>query len=175
MTEQTPQGDGQRRVEIGIDGKPFEVWEPAPLPGQGVPQGQGGWTAAPGAPYTPAAMPGSYYPRGPAETAMLETPRTSMELNHYAWYSLGLGGFAFIGAVIGWAFNGAGMPWYVGIGFAGVGAYFGMRSHNAGLRGFCTNGRLGLAGIALSVVAALGIVGFIVRASMRVATVVQGG
>lgn len=165
MAEQTPQGDGQRRVEIGIDGKPFEVWEPAPQAQQPFerPLAPTDWAG------------GSHYSRGPAETAMLETPRTSMELNHFAWYSLGLGGFAFIGAVLGWAFNGAGMPWYVGIGLAGVGAYFGMRSHNAGLRGFCTNGRLGLAGIVLSVVAALGIVGFMIRASMRVATVIQGG
>lgn len=107
--------------------------------------------------------------RGASETAMLETPRRTMEFNHYAWYSLGLGGVAFIGAMLGWIFNGAGMPWFIGLGFAGVGAYFGLRSHNAGLRGFCTNGRLGLAGFVLSAVAALGTVGVLIRSLVRVA------
>jgi hypothetical protein len=104
---------------------------------------------------------------------MLETPRRTMEFNHYAWYSLGLGGVAFLGAVLGWIFNGAGMPAFIGLGFAGVGAYFGLRSHNAGLRGFCTNGRLGLAGLIVAVVAAAGIVGLVVRTSVQFATIVQ--
>ena len=163
MNEHVPQGEGQRRTEIGLDGKPFEVWEPAPQP-----------IRATTPPPSPTDWVGdSYYPRGAAETAMLQTPRRSMELNHYAWYSLGLGGFAFIGAVLGWAFRGAGMPIIVGLGFAAAGAYFGVRSHNAGLRGFCTNGRLGFAGIVVSIVAALGIVGYVVRAYVQVASVLH--
>jgi len=163
MNEHMPQGEGQRRVEIGLDGTPFEVWESVPQPRQPVSR----------PPAVMDSVDGPYFPRGTAETAMLETPRRTMEFDHYAWYSIGLGGAAFIGAGLGWAFNGAGMPALVGLGFAAAGAYFGMRSHNAGLRGFCTNGRLGLAGVIVSGVAAAGIVGFVVRAFAQVATVLH--
>lgn len=164
MNEHVPQSDGQRPVEIGLDGKPFEVWQPSPqLSLPGPTHSADDWVG------------GSYNPRGPAETAMLEIPRNSMEMNHFAWYSLGLGGFALIGALLGWIFNGAGMPFYVDLGFAGVGAYFGMRSHNAGIRGFCTNGGLGMAGIVVSIVAALGIVGVLARGFMAVATIATTG
>jgi hypothetical protein len=153
MSEQGPQGQGQRRVEIGLDGKPFEVWEPAPQPTR----------PAERAPSSADWVGGSYYPRGPAETAMLETPRQSMEFNHYAWYSLFLGGLPLIAAIVSLSLPGGGIEWTAALIMSAIGAYYGLRSHNAGVRGFCTNGRLGLAGFVLSLVGALATVAAIMR------------
>ena len=155
MNQQAPQGEGQSRVEIGIDGKPFEAWEPAPQVVQRVER-------AP----SPADWVGdSYYPRGPAETAMLETPRTSMEFNHYAWYSIFLGGLPLIAAIVALSLPGGSgtMAWTAALIMSGIGAYFGIRSHNAAIRGFCTNGRLGLAGLLVSVVASIATIVVVVR------------
>lgn len=161
MNEHTPQGDGQHRVEVGIDGKPFDVWEPGP---QFVPPAER-------APVATDWVGGSYYPRGPSETAMLETPRNSMEFNHYAWYSLGLGGAPLLIAALAWSTHSGGLPWIVGLVMAGTGAYYGLRSHNAGVRGFCTNGRLGLAGLVVSILGGLATVSLILRVFVGIATI----
>jgi len=146
MDEHAPNGEGQSRVEIGIDGKPFEVWEPAPQPTQHVER----------APSSADWVGGSYYPRGPAETAMLQTPRMSMEMNHYAWFSIGLAVAAVIGLAVYWITGSGGALPYATFAMGAVGSYYGMRAHNAGLRGFCTNGRMGLVGLVLSALAAVG-------------------
>lgn len=154
MNEQMPQGEEQHRVEIGLDGKPFEVWAPAPQPTQ----------PAERAPSSADWVGGSYYPRGPAETAMRETPRRSIEFNHYAWYSIFLGGLPLIAAIVSLSLpGGGGIEWTAALIMSAIGAYYGLRSHNAGVRGFCTNGRLGMAGFVLSIVAALATVAAIVR------------
>jgi len=161
MSEHAPQGEGQRRIEVGLDGKPFEVWEPAPQPPRHVEP----------APSSADWVGGSYYPRGPAETAMRETSRTSMEFNHYAWYSLFLGGLPLIAAVVSLMLpRGGGITWTAALIMAVIGAYYGLRSHNAGVRGFCTNGRLGLAGFVMSIVAVLATVAAMVRLFSAIST-----
>jgi hypothetical protein len=154
MDEQTPQGEGQPRVEIGLDGKPFEAREPAPQPPQHVER----------APSAADWVGESYYPRGPAETAMRETPRRSMEFNHYAWYSIGLAGSATLGAIVLWLISSPGRFVIVWFALAGAGAYNGVRAHNAGIRGFCTNAGLGRVGLAVSLLAVLALVAELVRA-----------
>lgn len=145
MYEQMPQGQGQRRVEIGLDGKPFEVWEPAPQPTQ----------PAERAPSSADWVGGSYYPRGPAETGVLDTPRNSMQHNDFAWFAIGLAMASAIGVAVSWATGSGGMLWIASLAMASTGVYFGMRAHNAGLRGFCTNGRMGLIGLVASAIAAV--------------------
>jgi hypothetical protein len=154
MNEPMPGSQGQSRVEIGLDGKPFEVWEPAPQPPQ----------PAERAPSSADCVGGSYYPRGPAETAMLETPRRSMEFNHYAWYSIGFAGFATMGAMVLWLIESPGRLTIIWFALAGAGAFYGMRAHNAGVRGFCTNAGVGRAGLAISLLASLALVIDLVRA-----------
>ncbi len=147
MNEHAPNREGQSRVEIGLDGKPFEVWEPAPQPTQHLDR----------APSSADWVGGSYYPRGPAETAMLETPRQSIEFNHYAWYSIGLAVAALIGLAVAWVTGTDGLRMLPMVSFvmAIAGGFYGMRAHNASVRGFCTNGGLGRAGIAISVLSAV--------------------
>ncbi|NYI42785.1 hypothetical protein [Demequina lutea] len=154
MNQQMPQGEGQRRVEVGLDGKPFEVWEPdpQPLPATTPPPSATDW------------VDGSYYPRGTAETAMLQTPRRSMEFNHYAWYSIGLAGFATSGAIVLWLIDRPGRLPIIWFALAGAGAYYGMRAHNAGVRGFCTNAGLGRAGLAISLLVVVALVVDLLRA-----------
>ncbi len=171
MTEQPGNTADGARFEIGLDGKPYEVWS--------RPGGGGGTLAVPPTAMDesrfdvshPAShgMTGGYVPpanapsSGLAETSVLMTERRSMEFDHLAWYSLGLGGFAFVAQGISWLFVSGGMPWIVAFGFAGAGLSFGIRSHNASLRGLCTNGRLGRVGMAISVLAALVTAAMIVR------------
>ncbi len=161
MTEQQGNTAGGARFELGLDGKPYEVWEPAPSP-------------APPARHEQAWVSGSFHPRGAAESEMLQVPRISMEFNHFAWYSLGLGGFVLLFEVISWALNSGGLPWIMAFALAGVGFYFGMRSHNASLRGFCTNGGLGRAGLVVSILAALVTAAMIVRVVGDVNRAVSG-
>ncbi len=101
---------------------------------------------------------------------MLQTPRRSMELNHYAWYSIGLAGCAAIGAIVLWLISSPGrlvIVWFI---LAGAGVYYGVRAHNAGIRGFCTNAVLGRLGLAISLLAILALVADLVRAVESVAS-----
>jgi hypothetical protein len=106
---------------------------------------------------------------------VLQAPRTSIELNHYAWYSIGLAVAAVIGlAVYSVTGSGGALP-YATFAMGSAGSYYGMRAHNAGLRGFCTNGRLGLVGMVLSALAAVGtiVVVFVLLAAATAAASVS--
>ena len=157
MNEHTAHGQGQKRTEIGIDGKPFEVWETTPhADHDGTAIEPGAWNRPRVADAPTDWVGGSYYPRGPAETAMLETPRTSMEFNNYAWFSIGLAVAAVIGLAVYWVTGSGGALPYATFAMGAAGSYYGLRAHNAGLRGFCTNGGMGLVGMVLSALTALG-------------------
>jgi hypothetical protein len=79
-----------------------------------------------------------------------------MEMNHYAWFSIGLAVAAVIGLAVYWVTGSGGALPYATFAMGAAGSYYGMRAHNAGLRGFCTNGRMGLVGLVLSALAAVG-------------------
>lgn len=156
MVEQYSQGNGQSRVEIGLDGKPFEVWEPTPQPGPGMPAaGVGQWHPAQPPRVEPIVGGGSYYPRGAAETEFLTTPRRTMEHNDFAWFAIGLSLFASVGAAVMWFVGGGTNLAIASMVMGAAGAYYGMRAHNAGLRGFCTNPGLGRVGMVLGALTAL--------------------
>lgn len=179
MNEHAPRTDGHMRVEIGIDGKPYEVWDPraaaaapaaAPAPVASAMPGNAGAPDALRPAVDEGWQPAPVYQRGSAEAAVLAAPRRTTEFNHYATYSLGLGIFSlFLAAVLG-VTGAGGIGVLASLALAAGGAYYGMRAHSAGLRGFCTNGRLGLVGLIISAIAALvGLVVFL-RPLVMIAT-----
>jgi hypothetical protein len=78
-----------------------------------------------------------------------------MQHNDFAWFSIGLAMASVIGVTVSWATGSGGLLWFASLAMAAAGVYYGMRAHNAGLRGFCTNGRMGLIGLVMSAVAAV--------------------
>lgn len=174
--QQPPQAQAaqQPQVEIGIDGKPFDPdgndnlrapaptqrpaypAQPASYPAQPQPQPPVYQTPPvynPQQSYQAAYGPGSYQGmRTHVEQQVYEAPRQSMEKDGLSWAALGTGVLACILQAIHLAFmlSNAGIGAFISI---GASAYFGLRAHNAAVRGFASNRVVAYVGVAFAAVA----------------------
>ncbi|WP_084124976.1 hypothetical protein [Demequina sp. NBRC 110054] len=161
-------------MEIGLDGKPYVPWEGPTKPPAGGSGWDDGWdqggaaltsfvvssapdsSGAAGHPGTAGIPDPSSAPGYPGVLPALEPVRSvSNELNHLGWYSVGLGVAAAVVTAVGLFLGAMLMPLGVAILMAGWGFVYGVRSHNAAVRGYATNPWVGRVGILLAVAGAL--------------------
>ncbi|WP_156163675.1 hypothetical protein [Demequina subtropica] len=149
-------------ASLPVAAEPEPAAEPAPDP-TWPPQTPASWDEQPAyEPYEPPA-------RQESAQEQIRGRGISMELNHYAHASVGLGGAALVATLI--MFVAGGVLWvYVGAGLASV--YYGVRGWNAAARRFATNGRTAAVGIALGCLTLLGAVAYVIASVLEAAAIV---
>ncbi len=188
MSEEHTDPETHRNVEIGIDGKPFETWTPAvseeeapaghqaddrvARPPDVVEPERGDFGTEPdgfeteeaqrvGA--TPLWSPGPGYSASPIVEGLPPAPQSSTPTNTYAWLSIGLGGFALVSNISVFSGRGGGVTWTASFLLAAAGIYFGLRSGSVSSRGYSPQRSLRIAGVSLSILAAVSTVALIAR------------
>jgi len=188
MSEEHTDPETHRNVEIGIDGKPFEAWAPAVSEGEApagdaaddrVARPPAGFAPEPaafapepaafdtgvaprvGAP--PPWSPGPGYSAGPIVEGLPPALQSSTPTNTYAWLSIGLGGFALVSNISVFLGRGGGLTWTASFLLAAAGLYFGLRSGSVNSRGYSPQRSLRIAGVSLSILAAVSTVALIAR------------
>ena len=162
MSEEHTDPETHRNVEIGIDGKPFEAWTPAGSFEKEEAQQVAG---------TPPWTPEPAYSGGSIVPDFDPAPQSTMARNTYAWLSIGLGGTAFVSNLMVYFGRGGGLTWTASFLLATAGLYFGLRSRSVTSRGYSPQQSLGIAGIAISILAAVGTVALIARFLMALSRI----
>jgi hypothetical protein len=174
MNEKHNEPETHRNVEIGLDGKPFEAWNPhsgdktassfhpagdGPLygadhfEGHDVPHSDG----------APPWAPEPIHSGSPAAGEFDSPPQRIQEGNSFAWLSIGLGSIALVSNLMALFGRGGGLTWTASFAFAAAGLYFGLRSGSVNSRGYSPERSLRVAGVSISILAAVVTVGLIAR------------
>ncbi len=119
--------------------------------------------AAPLVGATPPWSPGPGYSAGPIVEGLPPAPQSSTPTNTYAWLSIGLGGFALVSNMSVFLGRGGGLTWTASFLLAAAGLYFGLRSGSVSSRGYSPQRSLRIAGVSLSILAAVSTVALIAR------------
>ncbi|WP_291380230.1 hypothetical protein [Demequina sp.] len=174
MNEDQIDSERHKNVQMGIDGKPFEVWTPqvSETGPSSPPPAQGGFTHThdnAGPQYTsparevPAWEPEPTYERAPIVEESFPSSENTLARNSYAWLSIGLGGASLLSSLMVYFGTRGGLTWTASIALALAGLYFGLRSRSVNSRGFSPQSSLGIAGISISVLAVIATVALVAR------------
>ncbi|PKQ19060.1 MAG: hypothetical protein CVT68_00525 [Actinobacteria bacterium HGW-Actinobacteria-8] len=174
MNETHNEPETDRNVEIGIDGKPFEAWNPhsgaktastfhsasdGPLYGADHFEGHD----VPHIDGAPPWAPEPVHSVIPAARDLASPPQSTHGGNSFAWLSIGLGSVALVSNLMALFGRGGGLTWTGSLAFAAAGLYFGLRSGSVNSRGYSPQRSLRVAGVSISILAAVFTVGLIAR------------